>query len=74
MQYRVTKKAFHNSEQVSPGRIITTDEKLPEPCSWAELIKQEPTRAPGKKSKPKLKTPEPTVSFDDVQDEGVESL
>lgn len=75
-QYQVIKKAFFKSSTVHPGDIIVTDEKLPKPCSWAKLVKQKPSRAPkGKTEAPEApEAPEVIESFDEVQDDGVESL
>ena len=58
MQYKVIKKAFYNGSLVNPGDLIVTEHKLPEPCSWAEVVKSEPKKSLKKAKKRAEKTPE----------------
>lgn len=80
MQYKVIKKAFYNGSLVNPGDLIVTEHKLPEPCSWAEVVKSEPKKSLKKAKKRAEETPEVKADlFDQVEtievaEDEVESL
>lgn len=67
MKYLITQKAF-KGRMLHPGEVITVDEALPQPCSWAELVVDQPNRSAAPAPKKAKK-----VTFID-EDDGIESL
>lgn len=67
MKYLITQKAF-KGRMLHPGEVITVDEALPQPCSWAELVVEQSNRSVPVPAPKKAKK----VTF--IEDDGIESL